>query len=301
MRVMVTGAGGQLGSATVETLSPKANVVPLNHRALDITDVEAVSAVVSRERPAVIVNCAAYNDVDGAEEDVSASLASNAFGVLALARAAADVGATLVHYSTDFVFDGQASRPYTEQDSPNPQSAYAASKLIGEWFASDAPAHYVLRVESLFGGRQRRSSIDRIVGALTEGVPARVFVDRTVSPSYVYDVAQATWSLIDRRAAYGLYHCVNSGLTTWHGLAERVKAILHASGEIVPVRTADVQLRARRPQYCALSNDKLQAVGILMPAWEDAVDRYLATIGRVSLGGSGDGGDGANGTNLTTE
>ena len=281
MRILVTGARGQLGSAIVDAYSSRADVVPLARAALDITDPGAVSVAVARERPDLVINCAAYNDVDGAEDNVEVALANNAFAVLALAQAAAASRAVFVHYGTDFVFDGHTSEPYTEADEPSPQSAYGASKLIGEWFAADAVSHYVLRVESLFGGRQRRSSIDRIAEALTAGKPARVFADRTVTPSYVYDVAEATWALIERRAPYGLYHCVNSGVTTWLGLATRVRELLGSSSELVPVKTADVTFRARRPQYCALSNAKLASVGIQLPTWEDAVERYLKSLGLI--------------------
>ncbi|HEY7055771.1 MAG TPA: dTDP-4-dehydrorhamnose reductase [Vicinamibacterales bacterium] len=279
MRIVVTGAGGQLGNAVVEQFSSRAEVIPLDRAALDITDAEKVSAVVARERPDTIINCAAYNDVDGAEDNVAASLTNNAFAVLALARAAVGCGATLVHYSTDFVFDGLGSRPYTEHDEPAPASAYGSSKLLGEWFASEAPSHYVLRVESLFGGSQRRSSIDKIVAALRAGTPARVFVDRTVTPSYVCDVAEATWALLEGRLPSGLYHCVNTGVTTWLELATLVRELLASNVELVPVRTADVKLRARRPQYCALANEKLASVGINMPTWADAVERYVRSLG----------------------
>ena len=165
----MTGARGQLGSAIVDAYSSRSDVVPFDRAALDITDPGAVSVAVARERPDLVINCAAYNDVDGAEDNVEVALANNAFAVLALAQAAAGSGAVFVHYGTDFVFDGLTSEPYTEADEPSPQSAYGASKLIGEWFAADAASHYVLRVESLFGGRKRRSSIDRIAEALTAG------------------------------------------------------------------------------------------------------------------------------------
>jgi dTDP-4-dehydrorhamnose reductase len=279
VRILVTGARGQLGTAIVDACSAKAEVIPLDRAALELTDANAVSAAVAREHPDVIINCAAYNDVDGAEDRVSTAFANNAFAVLSLAQAAAATGTLLVHYSTDFVFDGTATRPYTENDQTSPQSAYGASKLVGEWFAADAPAHYVLRVESLFGGRQRRSSIDKIADALTTRQPVRVFEDRTVTPSFVYDVADATWALIERRAPHGVYHCVNTGVTTWLGIGARLKELLAGAGELVPVRTADVKLRARRPLYCALSNAKLASAGIQMPTWEDAVERYLRSLG----------------------
>src|SRR4051794_31363294 len=196
MRMLITGAGGQLGAALTELFSSRGDVRPFAHATLDITDANATTRVVTQEHPDVIINCAAYNDVDGAEDHATDAFRGNSLGVLSLARAAAVVGATFVHYSTDFVFDGEASSPYTEDDPPRPQSVYASSKLLGEWFAADAPVHYVLRVESLFGGQTRRSSIDRIAASIREGVPARVFVDRTVTPSYVVDVGEATWTLL---------------------------------------------------------------------------------------------------------
>ena len=222
MKVLVTGAGGQLGRAVAPVFASEYEVAALTRGDLDLTDAAAVRATVDGLRPGVIVNCAAYNAVDGAEDDPVTALAVNAFGVRSLARAAAGIDATLVHYGTDFVFDGTASEPYGEDDPPNPQSVYATSKLLGEWFAQGA-RHYVLRVESLFGGgalapdadgRRLGSSLDRIADALLDGREVRAFTDRVVSPSYVDDVAAATLALVRRAAPNGLYHCVGSGHAT---------------------------------------------------------------------------------------
>ena len=279
MRVMVAGAAGQLGAAITREFSRDCDVRPLGRPALDITNEAAAVATVSDVRPDVIVNCAAFNDVDGAEDDAQSALAVNGFGVLALARAAASRGATLVHYSTDFVFAGTSREPYVEEDVPEPRSTYGLSKLIGEWFASEAPAHYVLRVESLFGGPRAKSSVDRILSALLEGKPAHVFEDRTVSPSYVTDVATATKRLLTRRAPFGLYHCVNTGFTTWLGLAEAAAGLLgKLDATLVGVKVADVRMRAERPQYCALSNRKLHDTGVPMPSWQDALRRYVELL-----------------------
>jgi len=220
----------------VEHLATAAgSVIPLTRDALDITRDAEVLQAVRAARPDVIVNCSAYNHVDLAEEQTAEALNVNAFGVLALARAAREVSAILVHYSTDFVFDGEIDRPYLESDPAVPQSNYGRSKLLGEWFAADAPLHYVLRVESLFGGRPAKSSIDRILDAIRQGQPARVFTDRTVTPSYVVDVADATMKMIQSRPAPGLYHCVNSGPTTWVGVAEEAARLLSRQPKLVPV------------------------------------------------------------------
>ena len=278
-RIVVTGAAGQLGTAIVRHFAARGTVVPLTRRDVNLSDGAAVEARISAERPDIVINCAAFNDVDGAEDRAVEAIAINAGAVRAMARACRAAGALLVHYGTDFVFDGTASSPYTEDAAPAPQSVYGCSKLLGDWFAADAPRHYVLRVESLFGGAKRRSSIDRIVDALEKGEPARVFVDRTVSPSYVEDVAAATWTLIDTAAPHGLYHCVNTGQATWHALGEEIIRLRGGKGTLAPVRVADVAMRARRPQYAALSNARLRSAGVPMPTWQDAVRRYLDSRG----------------------
>jgi dTDP-4-dehydrorhamnose reductase len=277
-RIVVTGAAGQLGTTMVRALEGSADVVPLTRQDVDLADAAAVESRIADARPDVVINCAAFNDVDGAEDRAVEAIRINAGAVRAMARACRDAGAVLVHYGTDFVFDGTASEPYREDDEPSPQSVYGCAKLLGDWFAADAPRHYVLRVESLFGGARRRSSVDRIVDAIAAGEPARVFVDRTVSPSYVRDVADATLRLLATSAPYGLYHCVNSGHTTWHALGEEIARLLGREARLVPVRVADVAMRARRPQYAALSNDKLRLTGIEMPSWQNALGRHLESL-----------------------
>lgn len=276
MRIVVTGAAGQLGQVVVASFTPRHDVVALGRTQLDLTDHETTLRTVTATRPEAIINCSAYNAVDQAEDDAGTALAVNAFAVRTLARAASESGATLVHYSTDFVFDGSATRPYVEDDLPAPQSVYGQSKLLGEFFAREVPQHHVLRVESLFGGPGAKSSIDRIVDTLGADGEARVFIDRVVSPSYVQDVAAATERLLASRAPAGVYHCVNSGSATWYEVGEYVARIMERPSRLVGVRVADVPMKARRPQYCALSNAKLAAAGVTMPTWQDAISRHLA-------------------------
>jgi dTDP-4-dehydrorhamnose reductase len=279
MSILVVGAAGHLGAAVAERFAEWAEVTATTRAELDVCDHRAVEALVARLRPAVVINCAAYTNVDRAEDEPVEALNVNAFAVRVLAGAARSVGAALVHYSTDFVFDGAGERPYTEEDPPNPRSTYACSKLLGEWFAREAPRHYVLRVESVFGspaGETRRTSVDRIVDSILEGREVPVFVDRTVSPSYRYDVAAATRSLLDNGAEPGLYHCVNSGSCTWAELALEVGRQLGVEPRLRRVRMADVPLRAQRPLHCALSNARLREAGAAMPSWQDAIARCLA-------------------------
>ena len=277
--VMVLGAGGQLGGTLVKLAPDRAAVRAYRRQDLDVCDAAAVAAEVDRARPDVIVNCAAFTDVDASEVRQAEAIRVNGVAVGVLARAAESSGATFVHYSTDFVFAGREDRAWRETDPPEPQSAYAQSKLIGEWLAGDCARHYVLRVESLFGGAERRSTIDRIVSTLREGREMPLFHDRTVSPSFVDDVVRATWALVDRGAEPGVYHCVNSGTTTWLGIGQAVASELGLDARLLrPVSVADVKMKAARPQYAALSNEKLRATGVPMPAWQDALVRYLSRI-----------------------
>ena len=274
-KIMVTGGRGQLAGAIVQEYARDADVRAYGHGELDISDFDVVIARVQADRPDVIINCAAYTNVDRAEEEPDVALNANAFAVRILARAAQEAGATLVHYSTDFVFDGRTARPYVEEDPPNPESVYAQSKLLGEWFALEAPRAFVLRVESLFGGATAKSSIDRIVQALTEGREAVVFSDRMVSPSYVVDVAAATRALVDRGEP-GLYHCVGTGYASWYDVGVEIARVMGKARDarLRPMSVAEVSLRAPRPQFAALANDKLQRV-VPVPTWQDAVRRYV--------------------------
>lgn len=279
MKVLVTGAAGQLGSAICRTFAPDHEVVACVLADLDITSHARVLERVRGARPDVVINCAAYNDVDGAEDDAATALDVNAFGVLSLARAAAQAGAVFVHYGTDFVFAGDADRPYTEDDLPSPRGFYALSKLLGEWFAREAPRWYLLRVESLFGGSatgsSHRSSVDRIADAIFEHREVIAFTDRVVSPSFVVDVARATREIIERGAPHGLYHCVNSGRCTWYELAEELARQAGIEARLQPRHSSELTLRAPRPVYSPLSNAKLAAAGIAIPAWQDAIARYV--------------------------
>src|SRR5258705_4646348 len=211
-RVLVTGASGQLAGSIVRAFADR-EVIAHTRATLDVTDGDAVRREAARSRPDLIVNCAAFNEVDAAESHATEAFAVNAFAVRSLARAAESCGAVLVHYGSEFVFDGTATEPYDETAPPGPRSVYASSKLVGEWLALEAPRAYVLRVESLFGSPAdwtgRRGTLDGIVAGLEAGREVTVFTDRTVSPGYVVDIAVATRFLVDADVAPGIYHCVN--------------------------------------------------------------------------------------------
>ena len=281
VRIAVIGARGQMGAALVRECSRTHDVIPLARGDLDITDDAAIGRVLEAVRPNAILNCAAYNTVDLAEEQPAAALSANAFAVRAIAHTAERIGAMLVHFSTDFVFDGEASVPYSETDTPGPRSVYAASKLVGEWFALDVPRAYVLRVESLFGlppAGPPKGTVAVMVADMLDGRQITVFEDRTVSPTYITDAVRATRQLVESGPPAGLYHCVGSGRCTWLEFALELAKQLGVEPHLARIEMSRARLRAARPRFSALSNAKLRDAGIEMPTWQDAVARYVREV-----------------------
>ena len=276
----MTGAGGHLAAFIAHAFSDR-QVTALPRSSLDVTKPAEVAAAVADAAPTLIVNCAAFNDVDGAEDRATEAIAVNALAVRSLARAAEAAGATLVHYSTDFVLNSDSAEPHGEDVRPQPAGVYASSKLLGEWFALDAPRAYVLRVESLFGSPAgwtgRRGTVDHIVDGIRQGREVKVFTDRIVSPSYSKDVAAATRHLVTSVAPSGLYHCVNDGHASWYEVAREAAAILGSEPRLVPITVDQLPFRVARPRYCALSTKKLAATGFSMPTWRDALRRWLGS------------------------
>ena len=285
MRIAIVGAKGQLGAALVnECRSRHDDVTAFDRAELDVRNGRAVADMIDRLRPDVIVNCTGYNTVDAAEDHPVDALALNAFAVRALARAAntrrCGPGALQHRFRLRRRRD---PRRASETDPPNPKSVYATSKLLGEWFAADVPRHYVLRVESLFGqaaggpSPKGQRGGDRRRAASTDA-SQKCSSDRVVSPTFIVDAAFATRELLERDAAPGLYHCVNSGHATWLEFATEAARLLGVEPRFEILRFADVKLPAARPQYCALSNAKLAALGIQMPSWQDALGRYVKSL-----------------------
>jgi dTDP-4-dehydrorhamnose reductase len=278
MKIVVLGAAGQLGGAMLDAAAARHTAIGLRRADADIADHAALSRALAFHSPDCVINCAAFSAVDAAEDAPVEALGANAMAVRSLARVSESLGATLVHYSTDFVFDGTGTGPNTEDRAPNPSGVYATSKLIGEWFAADASRHYVLRVESLFGGATPKSSVDALLNGILEGRAVTAFSDRSVSPSYVIDVAAATLAAVENRIPFGTYHCVNTGSTTWDALTRELARLAGRPDAVInTARMADLQMRVRRPLNAAMSNDKLRAAGIVMPTWRDALARHVRT------------------------
>ena len=276
---VILGAHGTLGAALTAGLPVAGwDVAAAAARAdCDITDAAAVSGLLARTRPTAVFNAAAYTDVDRAESEPDRAHAVNATAAEIIARAAAEAGAAVVHYSTDFVFDGTQARPYDERDPPSPQGRYAQSKVAGDRLVAAAnPRHFILRVGCLYGhgGRNFPSTIVR---RLRAGETIRADRDRFGSPTWVREVVAVSAALATT-AHHGLYHCTAQGETTWVDFARLAATLVGAPAERVQgVAYADLKLKAPRPLHAVLDNRALREIGLdTLSSWQDQLRAFVA-------------------------
>jgi dTDP-4-dehydrorhamnose reductase len=283
LKLLVTGCRGQLGRA-LERCAPAHGheLVGVDLPELDITDAGALEASVVSQRPDVVVNCAAFTAVDGAEVEKERAFAVNGTAVACLAGAANRAGACLLQISTDYVFAGRGERPWREDDPVQPVSSYGRSKLAGELAATLAERSLVVRTAWLFGEGAN------FVGAIRRQLEAgqkrlRVVADQTGCPTYAEDLAVALLDLL-AVGATGTVHVVNDGSTSWLGFAQEIARQLGASVEIEPITTAESGRPAARPQWSVLDTAWLRSlVGHGLPPWQDALARYLGTRARANF------------------
>lgn len=280
MKTLVLGSAGQLGRDLVPRLTGA--VIPLTRADVDLAQPATIRPALAAQRPAVVINCAAYNLVDKAETEPEAALAVNALGVRALAEACRDLDCVLVHFSTDYVFGLDAARqtPYAESAAPGPVSVYGLSKLAGEYFVQAlCPRHVVIRTCGLYGvwgsGGKGGNFVETMLRVAGQGKPLRVVGDQYCTPSYTVDVATATVALLQAQQ-WGLYHLVNDGAATWHEFAAAIFALTGVSADLSAIATKDWPAPARRPGYSVLGMERCQALGLPAPRpWRDALAAYL--------------------------
>ena len=285
-RLALIGANGML-ARKVRELAPAGYVISnYDLPDFDLTNREQVEAEMTRLQPAVIINCAAFTNVDNCESQEELATRVNGVGPGYLATAAQAVKAVLVHISTDYVFAGDKGSPYLETDPPRPLSAYGRSKLTGEdaIVASGLTRYFILRTSWLYGPGGK-NFVETMLRLAAERDELRVVADQTGSPTYTGDLAQAIYRLLagrERSGSYGLYHFSNLGETSWHGFAEEIIAQARQQGEllqatrVVPIATSDYPLPAPRPAYSVFSKEKyLAATGAVIPDWRESLALYL--------------------------
>ena len=287
--ILVTGVNGQVGYELARTLQGLGTIVAVDRSTLDLSNPDQIRAVVRNVRPTLIVNPAAYTAVDKAEQEVDLVMRINGEAPGVLAEEAKKLGAALIHYSTDYVFDGTKNAPYVEDDSTNPQNVYGKSKLAGEQvIAESGCAHLILRTSWVYGTRGKNFLLTMLkLGA--ERPELRVVADQIGAPTWSNTIATSTSHIIAQglaakstdwwRERSGVYHLTAAGETSWHGFAQAIFEI--AMGEkgprVVPIGTSDYPVPAKRPANSRMSHRELaETFGLSMPDWRDALRLCMA-------------------------
>lgn len=280
-RVVVFGNAGQLGVELMREFSARSwEIYGWDRDEVDITQPEAVEAAVASVDPAVVVNSAAYNQVDVAEQEPEAAYMVNALAVRNIAMACRQSGSRMVHYSTDYVFDGKTDRPYVETDPPHPMGAYGVSKLAGELYARaylDAPL--IIRTSGVFGpgglATARGNFVEVMLRLAASGQVIRVIEDHVASPAYAPALAARTVQMVERGLT-GTYHVGGGTPVSWYSYARIIFDEAGLKPELRPTSEREYRTAAKRPRFSALSNSKMEAAGIeKMPPLELAIRSYL--------------------------
>lgn len=267
--ILVTGAGGMLGTDIMAAFSDR-SAVGLGHRELDIADRKEVREAFAKHSPKVVINCAAFTDVDACEDQRGVCMTQNGFAVQNLARECKKSDALLVHFSTDYVFPGEKEQGYREDDRPKPLNAYGRSKLLGETLIREEnPRHYIIRTAWLYG-RNGNSFVKSILEQA--GGEIRVVDDQHGSPTNTMDLALELRMFLEKSHKPGVYHIVSKGHCTRYDLAKEIVKIKEKPCSIIPVATADLPRTAKRPRYSILLNTKYKST---MPDWKTALRRFL--------------------------
>ncbi|KPJ90135.1 MAG: dTDP-4-dehydrorhamnose reductase [Gammaproteobacteria bacterium SG8_11] len=299
MRIMLTGANGQVGWELSRSLMPLGEVIALNRGQCDLSHLESIPSIVREIKPDVIVNAAAYTAVDKAEEEEELATIINGASVGVLAEEAKKRNALLLHYSTDYVFDGTKAEPYTEDDIPTPINAYGRSKLIGERAIQQAGCdHLILRATWVYAARGK-NFLKTVLRLAQEREELRIVADQYGAPTWARNIADITTHVLaisqrERKTGEftpGTYHLCASGKTTWHGFSsaiiERARQVapvgMIKANRVLPITTEEYPLLAQRPKNSQMNSSTLTATfGVSMPEWHQAmelcVDEVLETL-----------------------
>lgn len=281
MKVLITGANGQLGRAFQELLKKEGvEFIAATKEELDITNLQQIREFVRKNEGIThIINCAAYNKVDEAERDWKTAYLVNGIGPKNLAIVSNEIGAELVHYSTDYVFSGKKGSPYTIYDTPDPINKYGESKVLGERFVmSFSNRYYLIRTSWVFGDGM--NFVRKVLEWSKKSKVLRIVDDEVSSPTYAQDLAKATWELIKLKA-YGLYHITNSGYCSRYEWAEFILNEIGWDGELKRAKQEDFNLPAKRPKFSVLDGFGLREfTGMKMESWKRRTTEFIEKLGR---------------------
>lgn len=290
-RIFITGASGQLGHALIELLKDRREYmlyltdthpnIDDGINVLDITDEAMVTSEILGFMPDIIINCAAMTAVDLCETEKDMAYNINALGPKYIAEAASRIGAKLIHISTDYVYDGQAKTPYTEESAPNPTSVYGSTKLAGDSFVVEyCPKSFILHTSGVYG--EGKNFVRTMLRLADEDRKISVVSDQTVTPTSAMELARAIVFLMDTES-YGKYHATCEGSTNWYEFALKIFELAGRKVVPWPISTSDYPTPAKRPMYSVLDNKKLREVhGYYMKDWKEALEEYLIEKGKIS-------------------
>lgn len=277
MKILITGANGQLAREFERHLNTSTHyqVIALDKEKLDISNLNLVSEALLHHRPSIIINCAAYNHVDNAEEDFDAAFKVNATGVKNLAISCEKTNTLLVHYSTDYVFDGRKEDFYAEIDTPSPINNYGKSKLAGERFLIEETVNFLLFRVSWVFGTGKQNFLYKLTDIAKKNNVLKVVSDQVSVPTYTEDIVRFTLAALDK-GLRGIYHLTNNGYASRYEVARYYFEKLKLPNLILPVDSGFFPTAAKRPYFSAMSNSKLSsAIQQEVPGWKDAIDRFI--------------------------
>jgi dTDP-4-dehydrorhamnose reductase len=287
VRVLITGASGQLGRALVESAPGALTVIACSRSELDITDLSAVSTCIDRHGPAVIINAAGYTAVDQAESEHRLAFRINADGPRNLAQAAWDARARLIHISTDYVFDGNACAPYRPEAQTNPLNVYGATKRAGEIAVSSVSLHcsVILRSAWLYAA-QGRNFLRTMLQLMRQNGHVRVVADQVGTPTAAVSLAFALWRIVENPQITGVHHWTDMGVASWYDFASAIAedgaamGLLSSDVVVEPVATSEYPTSACRPRYSVLDTSSLRSLAMKPVHWRTRLRTVLGEIGR---------------------
>jgi dTDP-4-dehydrorhamnose reductase len=285
MRVLITGVGGQVGRGLLSTTPPEITVLSTSHKDLDISDADAVHAYVRAQLPAVIINAAAHTAVDRAESEAELARRINGDGPRHLAAAAREVGARLIHLSTDFVFDGTASSPYRPDAATNPLSVYGRTKLAGEQAVLEMLSDQAVIVRTAWVYAAEGSNFLRtMLRIMNDKGSVRVVADQVGTPTAASALAETLWAIVRKPEIHGIHHWTDAGVASWYDFAVAIAeegaqlGLVRDNVVVTPIATTDYPTPARRPAYSVLDKTSLVSIGFTPVHWRKRLRGVLAEM-----------------------
>jgi dTDP-4-dehydrorhamnose reductase len=284
MKIIIIGSTGQLGQDLIKTMQTDHEVIGLTHQNIEVTDYFSVQTL-KEQKPNVIINTAAFHKTDQCEDEPLKTFSVNALGPKNVAAVSKEINATTVFISTDYLFSGSKNQPYTEDDAPDPINTYGISKLAGELYTKQNPNHYIFRVASLFGtaGASGKGGnfIETMITKAKKDEPISVVDDMWMSPTYTRDVAETIKKILEDQLPFGTYHLTNKGKCTWFQFAQEIFKLTNLTPNLTPIKTSQLQTKAKRPLFSALKSTKLPKYNLEMRSWKEALRSYLIEKGHI--------------------